>query len=264
MSINISETPSNDLTIDRRAKILEILEANGQVKVPELSALFNVSDVTIRNDLEQLEQKNLLIRTRGGALKIQRVGVDYNLNLKRAKHRSEKERIGARAAKMIKDGETIILDSGTTTMEIAKNLIGFHNLTVITNALNIAGMLLDNPDIKVIVLGGTLRRNSLSLIGAIAESSMMNYYCDKVFLGVDGIDSQHGVSTPNPEEAKLNQLMIENSKEVVIVTDSSKFLKRSFVLISGMDKIDTIVTDKKIPDDEHKKLLNLGKKVIVV
>ncbi len=260
---HIESTPS-DLTFDRRAKILEMLEEKGQVKIPELSNLFKVSEVTIRNDFEQLEQKHLLIRTRGGALKIQRVGVDYNLNLKSKKRKSDKEKIGIKAAELIKNGETIILDSGTTTFEVAKNLGGFSDLTVITNALNIIGALVDFPNIKVIVPGGTLRRNSLSLIGAIAEQSIEDYYCDKVFLGVDGIDSAHGISTPNAEEAHLNKLMIKNSKEVIVVTDSSKFNKRSFVVIAGIEKVNTIITDSGIPDEEYKKLVTLGKKVILV
>ncbi len=263
MNENGNEILASDLTIDRRAKILEMLENRGQVRIPELSKIFNVSEVTIRNDLEQLEQKNLLIRTRGGALKIQRVGVDYNLSLKSKKRRSEKERIGVKAAQLVKDGETIIMDSGTTTAEVAKNLGEFKELTVITNALNIAGLLVEFPEIKVIMPGGTLRRNSLSLIGAIAEESIQNYYCDKVFLGVDGIDSVYGISTPNAEEAHLNKLMIKNAKEVIVVTDSSKFGKRSFVLIAGIEEVDTIVTDKEIPEEEYQKLLSLGKKVIL-
>jgi DeoR family transcriptional regulator of aga operon len=263
MNGNSSENFAPDLTIDRRAKIIEMLENNGQVRIPELSKIFNVSEVTIRNDLEQLEQKNLLIRTRGGALRIQRVGVDYNLSLKSKKRKAEKERIGIRAAELVKDGETIILDSGTTTFEVARNLGEFKNLVVITNALNIAALLVDFPEIKVIMPGGTLRRNSLSLIGAIAEESMSNYFCDKVFLGVDGIDSIYGISTPNAEEAHLNKLMIKNAKEVIVVTDSSKFQKRSFVLIAGIEDVDTIVTDDGIPEEEYNKLLSLGKKVIV-
>ncbi len=259
----IENSPS-DITFGRRARILELLEEKGQVRIPEMSNLFNVSEVTIRNDLEQLEQKNLLIRTRGGALKIQRVGIDYNLNLKSKKKRTEKEKIGVKAAELINEGETIILDSGTTTFEVAKNLGKFNDLTVITNALNIAGALIDFSNIKVIVPGGTLRRNSLSLIGAIAEQSIQDYYCDKVFLGVDGIDAAHGISTPNAEEAHLNKLMIKNSKEVIVVTDSSKFSKRSFVLISGIEDVDTIITDNGIPDEEYKKLITMGKNVIIV
>ena len=120
------------------------------------------------------------------------------------------------------------MDSGTTTLEIAKNLGNFKNLTVITNSLNIAGQLVEFPDIKVIIPGGSLRRNSLSLVGAISERSLNNLYCDKVFIGVDGIDTQYGISTPNVDEAYINNLMINNSRKTIVVTDSSKFGNRSF------------------------------------
>ncbi|NOX17648.1 MAG: DeoR/GlpR transcriptional regulator [Chlorobi bacterium] len=253
-----------DLTLDRRAKLLELLGSNGQVKVHELSAKFNVSEVTIRNDLDHLESKNLLIRTRGGALKTQRVGIDYHLNVKRKKNYKEKQAIGSKTAELIKEGDTIILDSGTTTMEVAKNISNIKNLTVITNALNIASQLVDYPDIKVIIPGGSLRRTSLSLIGAPAEQSLKNYFCDKLIMGVDGISFEYGITTPNIEEAHINRVMIDIAKEVIVVADSSKFLRRSFALISGINKIHTVVTDKNIPEEEYQKFINAGKKVVIV
>ena len=262
--MNSNEINDKDLTIERRAKIIEEIEQNGNVQVHLLSKMFRVSPVTIRNDLSHLEQKNLLIRTRGGAIRPQQVAIDYKLNLKAKKHFPEKQAIGKKAAELINEGETIILDSGTTTFEVAKNLGEFNDLTIITNALNVAGALIDFTNIKVIVPGGTLRRNSLSLIGAIAEQSIQDYYCDKLFIGVDGIDTEHGISTPNAEEAHLNKLMIKNSKEVIVVTDSSKFLKRSFVVISGIEDVDTIITDNGIPDEEYKKLVTMGKNVVLV
>ncbi len=260
-------SPTNnekDLTIQRRAKIIKMLEQEGQVQVPTLSRLFNVSPVTIRNDLAQLEQKNMLIRTRGGAIRPQRVGIDFKLNEKAKKHFKEKQAIGRKAAELIQDGDTIILDSGTTTMEIAKNLCDFQNLTVITNALNIAQQLADCKNIRVIVPGGILRKNALSLVGPMAESAIRNYYCDKFFLGVDGIDAQYGVSTPNAEEAYLNRIMIELARETFVVTDSSKFKKRSFAFIAPMSKIHYVITDKNIPEDEKANLEKAGLQVILV
>ena len=252
-----------NISFDRRTKILEILELEGQAKVPFLSNKFDVSDVTIRNDLEQLEQKGLLIRTRGGAFKAQKVGIDYNLETKREKNHKEKELIGKKASALINSGETIILDSGTTTMQIAKNLSKIKNLTVISNALNIVSQLVSFPEIKVIVPGGHLRKESLSLIGHSAEEELKNYYCDKLFVGVDGIDAAYGISTPNAEEAHLNKIMITIAKEVIVVADSTKFLKRSFAFISTMDKITSIITDSNIPEDQHKALLNKGINVII-
>lgn len=248
----------SNLTVERRTKIIKIIDNEGNVKVTELSKLFNVSEVTIRNDLDQLEKKNLLVRAHGGAMKLQRAGIDYELDVKAKKNRAQKIAIGKKAASLIKNGDTIILDSGTTTLEIAKNLSGFSNLTVITNSLNIAGQLVEFPDIKVIMLGGILRRTSLSFVGIKAIESLKNYFCDKVFMGVDGIDAHYGISTPNEEEAFLNNIMINNSREIIVVTDSSKFKNRSFAYIAPIQKVTTIVTDKNIPQDEKQLLENSG------
>jgi len=253
-----------NVTVERRTKIVEKIENEGTVKVSELSKIFNVSEVTIRNDLDQLEKKNLLIRAHGGAMKFQRAGIDFELDVKSKKNYLQKKAIGKRASEQIKDSDTIILDSGTTTLEIAKNLSNFSNLTVITNSLNIAGALVDFPNVKVIMLGGTLRRKSLSLVGNVAAESLKNYYCDKVFMGVDGIDTQYGISTPNVDEAHLNNIMISNSREVIVVTDSSKFKNRSFTHIAPISKVNVVITDNKIPDEESKSLSNMGIDVIIV
>jgi DeoR family transcriptional regulator of aga operon len=250
-------------TISRRVKILEVLNSEGQVTVSELSKKFNVSEVTIRNDLSHLAGKELLIKTRGGGLKAQRVGIDQHLNDKAKINSKEKQAIGKKAAELINDNDTIIIDSGTTTIEIAKNLSRIKNLTVITNALNIASQLI-RDEIKVIVLGGILRTASLSLTGPIGENSIKNFFCDKCFLGVDGIDSQSGIYTPNLEEAHLNRMMINASKEVIIVTDSNKFKRKSFAHIAPITKVNMIVTDSKIPEDELKNLQSMGIKVILV
>lgn len=253
-----------EMTVQRRAKILELIEQQGQVQVSALSDAFKVSSVTIRNDLAHLEKKNLLIRTRGGAIRPQRVAVDFKITEKAQKHFKEKQAIGRKAAELIEDGDTIILDSGTTTLEIAKNLGRFRELTVITNALNIAHLLADFQNIRVIVPGGILRKNALSLVGPTAESAIKNYYCDKLFLGVDGIDADFGISTPNVEEAYLNRIMIEISREVFVVTDSSKFNKRSFAFIAPMNAIHTVITDQNIPLAEKEKLEKIGVQVLTV
>ena len=250
-------------TIDRRVQILDILNSEGQVGVNELSKKFNVSEVTIRNDLSHLEKKGFLIKTRGGGLKTQRVGIDQQLNEKAKINSKEKQAIGKKAAEIINDNDIIIIDSGTTTVEVVKNIGRINNLTVITNALNIANELI-RDEIKVILLGGILRSSSLSLIGPIGENSIKNFYCDKCFLGVDGIDSQSGIYTPNLEEAHLNRMMIEASKEVIIVTDSSKFKRKSFAHIAPITKVNIIITDSKIPEDELKNLHGMGIKVILV
>jgi DeoR family transcriptional regulator of aga operon len=252
-------------TVSRRIKILESLKSDGQVNVKELSEVLGVTGVTIRNDLAQLEKKRVLIRARGGAIRIEQnhTEEDYPLSDKQKKHLFEKIEIGKRAAELIEENNTIIIDSGSTTFELAKNLKKFKDLTVITNALNVATLLAENNNINVIVPGGILKKNSLSLVGILAQNGFKDYFCDKLFLGVDGFDLDFGISTPNPEEAHLNQVMIGISKEIIVVADSSKFQKRGFAFIAPVSKIHTVVTDKGILPEHKTKLETLGVKVII-
>jgi DeoR family transcriptional regulator of aga operon len=252
-------------TVDRRMKILKKLSINDQVFVNELSKEFGVSEVTIRNDLEQLESKNLLIRARGGAMSAtQVVSQDLQLGEKHKLNLAEKVKIGKAAVKLIKESDTLIMDSGTTTLEIIRNIEpSLNNVTVITNALNIANQLASMPNVNLIIPGGVLRKNSLSLIGPLAEKSFKNFFVDKVFLGVDGFDTMNGISTPNIEEASLNQIMIEVAREVIVVADSSKFLRKSLAFICKLDRIDTVITDSGISDEDKKRLEDAGIKVII-
>ncbi len=251
-------------TLKRRAKILDELEHEGHVTTHSLSKIFKVSEVTIRNDLLHFEKKGLLHRTRGGALRDQRVSFDHNLREKSKKHLIEKQKIAKKAREFINDGDTIILDSGTTTQEIAKRFGDVSNLTVLTNGVNVAAEIARNQNVRLIMPGGILRENSLSLVGSLAEKSIRQYNCDKLFLGVDGIDTSYGISTPNFEEAHLNLVMIGIAKEVIVVTDSSKFLKRCFAFIAPVSRISILITDKNIPESEYKRLQNLGVRIILV
>lgn len=257
------EVKKGTSTVERRTLIIEKLDAEGQLDVTSLSKELGVSEVTIRNDLNWLEQKNMLLRARGGAIKAERVGADYTLLEKNKLHYQEKASIGKAAAALIEDGDTIILDSGTTTMEINNNLSNIKSLTVITNALNIANKLIEHEDVNVIVPGGFLRKNSQSLVGTTAEETFKNYFCDKLFLAVDGFDTIHGLSTPNVEEAHLNRVMISIARQVIVVTDSSKFRKRSFAFIAPIKSVDILVTDSGIPEEDKKRLETAGIKVII-
>ncbi len=250
-------------TVERRAVILQELESKGQVNVQELSKNFGVSEVTIRNDLTNLEKKRMLVRARGGAIRQNNVGVDFNISEKSQRHFQEKQLIGKKAASIIEEGDTIMIDSGTTTTAMAKHLTKHTNITIITNALNIAVMLAEFPEINVIVPGGILRKKSLSLVGASAEESFRNYFCDKLIIGVDGFDTERGITTPNVEEAHLNRAMIELAKQVIVVADSSKFSRRSLALIAHISKVDTIITDEGISKEDKQRLENAGVEVIV-
>lgn len=250
----------------RRNYILNEMEKHESIMVSDLVKRFKVSEVTIRKDLEQLEKKNLLIKVRGGAIRIPKWGgvQDLDVDIKRHQNFSAKQKIGKAAAKLIKESETIILDSGTTTYEVAKNLNNFENLVILTNAIDIAALLNSYKKIKVIVPGGVIRSESYSISGQSAEAFFKNFYCDKLFLGVDSFDINKGLSTPNIEEASINKIMISIAKEVIAVCDSSKFTKPGFALIAPTSDVHTIITDNNLPDDIHQLLIKKGIKVITV
>ncbi len=250
----------------RRAEILKLLEKEGQISVSRLSRTFEVSEVTIRNDLHHLANQGLLIRTRGGAIWQPPLSVDFHLREKLKRHPKEKKRIGEYAASLVQDGETIILDSGTTTLEIANALTrrSFRQLTVVTNALNLAIVLANTSGIRVLVPGGVMRQNALSLVGPIAEQSIQELFCDRAFIGVDGIIPQEGIFTPSYEEAYLNRLMIQQSRQAVVVTDSSKFGKKSFARITPLDAIDLIITDTHLSTSHQENLQQAGIEFVMV
>jgi DeoR family transcriptional regulator of aga operon len=242
-----------------------MLSDKGEVFVEALSEKFGVSEVTIRNDLDQLEQKNMLLRARGGAIKLEMGGVaiDQRVADKNRINFPEKSRIGKVAAQLVTESDTIIIDSGSTTAEMVRALPDFQDLTVITNAINIANQLIVRPNINVIIPGGYLRKNSLSLVGPLAEKSLRNFNVDKAFLGVDGFDTKNGIYTPNVEEARLNEIMIEISREVILLADSSKFSKRSFAFICTIAQIDKVITDNGIKAEDKQRLADAGVEVII-
>lgn len=235
---------------ERRTRMLKMLKEKNRITIPELVQEFGVTEVSIRNDLALLEEKKLLVRVKGGAVNLHNFSdsEDIPVSSKQMIHSREKQLIGKFAASLVRDGETIIMDSGSTTMEVAKQLDPSKKLTIITNALDIAIALNAKDNFQVIVLGGMIRQVSYSTVGLFAESALKGMYCDKLFLGVDSINIRDGISTPNIEEASLNQAMISSAKEVIAVFDSSKIDRRSFAHIATLDKIDTIVTDSLISD----------------
>jgi DeoR family transcriptional regulator of aga operon len=256
---------SNKSTVSRRAGILEELETKGQVNVVDLSRKFGISEVTIRNDLSHLEKRNLLIRARGGAIKMKfyRMGIDPSISDKEKEYHKEKQRIARAALKFIEDGDTIVLDSGTTTTEIAKNLGHFKNLTIITNALNIASILSEYEGFNIFMPGGILRKKSLSLVGVLADENFVKFSCDKLFLGVDGFDTTHGLSTPNTEEAHLNQIMINVAKKTIVVSDSRKFQRRRFAFICPINRINVVITDSGITGEDKDRLAKNGVEIVI-
>jgi DeoR family transcriptional regulator of aga operon len=243
---------------ERRRAILEALRLDGRVVVDELAKRFRTSQVTIRKDLEILHSAGKVHRTHGGALPAHEGALeDPTLREKEKLHRKEKVQIANAAANMVEEGQVVILDSGTTTTAIARALRHHKNLTIITNALNIAAELAGSS-LDVILTGGTLRKNSFSLVGPIAEETLRRLSADILFLGVDGFDVNYGLSTPNLLEAKVNRAMMDVARIVVAVCDSSKFGRRSLSLIAPPSEVDQVITDRFAPKNDIHKLRKAG------
>jgi DeoR family transcriptional regulator of aga operon len=252
------------LNEERRRAILEIVNHEGRVLVQDLAPRFTTSQVTIRKDLEILHGQGLVYRTHGGALPV-RAGalLDPSLREKEKLHRKEKQKIGAAAARLVKEGQSVVLDSGTTTTMIARTLREFQRLTVITNAVNIAADLAGTK-IEVILTGGILRENSFSLVGPLAEDTLRHLSADILFLGVDGFDVLFGLTTPNMLEAKVNRVMVEIARRTVVVCDSSKFGRRSLSLIAPPSAVHETITDGRIPKSDLRALEESGIDVTLV
>jgi DeoR family transcriptional regulator, aga operon transcriptional repressor len=252
------------LNEERRRAILEALNRDRRVLVAELANQFHTSQVTIRKDLEVLHEHGHLHRTHGGALPARDGALeDPTLYEKEQLHRKEKLHIAEAAARMVNEGQVVILDSGTTTTAIARALRNSKHLTVVTNAVNIAAELA-GASVDVILTGGTLRKNSFSLVGPIAEETLRHLSADLLFLGVDGFDVQYGLSTPNLLESKVNQVMVEVAKRTVAVCDSSKFGRRSLSLIAPPSAVQQIITDHGISKSDLRVLKKAGIEVTLV
>jgi DeoR family transcriptional regulator, aga operon transcriptional repressor len=249
---------------DRHQHILTKLKKEGSVSVVELCNDLNVSSVTIRKDLKMLEDKELLFRTHGGGTLANPYTVDRPVNEKAMMQSGEKSGIGETAAKLIEPNDCILIASGTTVWSLAKNLRPKGNLTVVTAALNVALELIHHHGIEVIQLPGIIRKTSSSVTGNYAESMLRDFSFSKLFLGVDGIDVEFGLTTTNMMEAQLNKKMIAVAQKTVVLADSSKFGKRGFGRICGLEDIEQIITDDKISEHMIDTLKGLGIEVTIV
>lgn len=227
---------------ERHAKIAELLNEKNSIKVNELADIFNVSESTIRRDLQDMEERGLLKRTHGGAVGAQKTNFEPTFKEKKDEQFNEKTDIAKLAASMIEDGDTIILDSGTTTMEIAR-LITAKNITVITNSIDVASELSEKEQIELIVTGGTLRTTTRAMVGNITEAALKNFRVDKAFIGVNGISLEEGLTTPNFIEAQTKKAMINAANKVIVVADSTKFNQVCFSVISPIRVVSAIITN---------------------
>lgn len=231
---------------ERHTRILSMLQQNGSISVTQLAELFKVSEVTIRKDLSFLEQQKKLYRTHGSAILISPYISDRHVNEKQKKSVVEKRAIGAAAAKLVLPGDSIIIASGTTMSFFAHEIQPIDSLTVITSAVPVTQILSQDPCVDVIQLGGITRSSSVSVVGPFAEQMLGNFNCSKLFMGVDGVDPEFGLTTTNMLEASLNRVMMNTAQQVVVLADSSKFGRRGFSKICELEAIDCIITDSGI------------------
>lgn len=250
-------------TNQRRASILQIMTDDGTVLVTDLVAQFGVSAVTIRNDLGALEDQGLVVRNHGGARLARTPPAEQSIQQKDELNYAQKERIGALAATLVRPGENVIIDSGSTTISLARHLREAQDVTVLTNGLNIAWELAPVPGVDLVMTGGLLRKQALSFQGTQAEATLQAYSFDKLFLGVDGFDLQFGLTTHHEAEASLNQKMVERAKKIIVLTDASKFGRVSLHRIVQLDRVHTVITDAGISAEYAKGLRELGIELLI-
>jgi len=235
------------LKTTRHTQIRQVVNANGHVTVQELNQLLDVSEATIRRDLDELSQEGLLHRTHGGAVKVEQADREPPILQRRSEFEAEKRQIGRAAAAMVKEGQTIFLGSGTTVHEIANNLRHMTNLTVITNAINVVNELIECKGIELVVIGGMLRQSELSMVGHIAEAAIRELRADKVFMGMGGIHPQHGFTGDFLPEATTDRTILGIAPRNIIVADHSKFGQVKTVFLAPISAAHVLVTDNGAP-----------------
>lgn len=248
---------------ERHKYILDQLNKQKFIKVAEIAKDLGITTVTIRKDLKYLESKKLLFRTHGSASPINPHVPDRGVYVKEKIKNEEKRKIGVAAAKLIEENDSIIIASGSTIFAFAQEIAPLQHLNVVTPSLRVAILLSEQENISIVQLGGNLYKNSLSVRGEYALQVFNDFTCSKVFMGVDGIDGDYGITTSTLEEAQLSKKMMEASSRTIILADSSKFGKRGFGKICSLDRIDVIVTDNGITESAIKMVEDNGIELII-
>jgi len=250
------------LAEERRKEILELIEISNVVSVADLCVRLDVSEMTIRRDLRMLANDGLLMRVHGGA--ISRRGRSYEppYLMRSSSHVDLKQVIGVRAASLVHEGDSLAIDVGTTTLEVAKNLTGLSNLTVLTSSLIILNLLADSPNIRLFASGGEIRPQERSMVGRIAASTFQEFQVDKAFIGIGGVHPEVGLSEYNLEDALVKQAIIQHAEQVIIVADSSKLMRTCFAVVAPTQAADIIVTDYEAPEEIIQVFKKMGVEII--
>ena len=252
------------LKAERLNRIRKLVERKGRVMVAELSTQLEVSEATIRRDLEELDGQGWIQRTHGGAVRVERVTRESPMLRRTTEQHAEKQRIGQAAAGLVKDGETIFLGSGTTVLEIARHLPMDLNLTVITNSLPVVNELTDRPNVDLIVIGGLLRHSELSMVGHIAEQAIREFRADQAFMGMRAIDARHGFTNDYLPETMTDRAILNIAPRIIVLADHRKFGRVSSVLVGPVTVAHLVITDKATSEEFILELRGLGIEVLQV
>lgn len=248
---------------ERHEIIMEALIKHGSVLVSDLVSMLNVSAVTVRKDLTELEKSDKLYRSHGKAVLVNPYINNRSVNEKEKLATDEKHAIGREAARLITRNDSICIASGTTVHALARNIVPIHKLTVVSASLPVSNILSQHENIDIYQLGGMLRHSSLSVVGEYASRILDQCSFSKLYLGVDGIDVDYGITTTEIREATLNQKMIAAAQKTIVLADSSKFGRRGFAKIADIDAVDIIITDAGVSPKVIKKLEDLGIELII-
>lgn len=256
---------NEELNIElRRRRIKEILDQEGKVRVTELSQLFGISEVTIRSDLSELENEGVLDRVHGGAIPTSRSYYNMNFRERKDSNVEEKKRIAAEVALMIEDGETVIINSGTTTYYIALELKTHRNLSIVTNSISIAMELGQLSNLHIILLGGLINPQYSFTYGDDTINHLKRYKADKLILSVDGVNAGAGLTTYHFQESEVNKVMMDRVNNTIAVADYSKIGRESFSRIASIDMIDYLVTNSTANSQELEKISAKGVEIKLV
>jgi DeoR family transcriptional regulator, aga operon transcriptional repressor len=249
---------------ERHSEIMDNLLKQGSILVTELANIMQVSSVTIRKDLTNLEKEGKLYRSHGRAILINPFTNNRTVTEKEKLNMDEKQLIGIEAAKLITPNDSIVLASGTTIHALARNITPESRLTVVTASLQVAEVLAPLDNVELIQLGGIVRHTSLSVVGKYAEMILSGFSFSKLYLGVDGIDLEFGISTTDMREAEINRTMMQTAQKTIVLADSTKFGRRGFAKISNIEDVDMIITDNRLPMATRQQVEAMGIDLVIV
>ena len=249
---------------ERREYIINLIKKIGSVSAIDIAKTLEVSETTIRRDLNKLAKKKLLRRTHGGAMSIIAVGQEMKFDIQKEKFIQEKKKISVAAAMLVEEGDVIFIEAGTTGLQTVLNITNKKKLTILTNSCDIATLLAKaNPHYTIILSGGLLKIETRSLVGPMADNTIKNINVDKAFIGITGIDLEKGITTTDQIEAQTKRNIIDSAKKVIALCDHSKLGHVSVNFVAPLKKIDILITNSEADQDFLKKIKKLGIEVII-